>query len=115
MLSSSTVKAHIARILAALEVPTQAAAVAVALRDGYLEWGPPAADTKPAPPAANRRPQPPRAPAAPAPVHVEVQEGIRRAHELYPSTLREWDVDMIDGCRRPIVELLADKIARLAS
>lgn len=42
-------------------------------------------------------------------------EHIRVARLLFPSLDREWDVDMVTACRRPIVALIATKLERRAA
>lgn len=37
-------------------------------------------------------------------------EVIAQVHKQFPSTTLEWDVGMVDACRRPIVALIANKL-----
>jgi hypothetical protein len=39
-------------------------------------------------------------------------EVLARAHELYPCTTWEWDAEMVEDCKRPIMTLIALKLIR---
>jgi hypothetical protein len=111
-LSRNTIQAHVRRMLAAKEVHATATLVAVGFRDGELDWrdgqlvDPRAQDQLACPVLAETRP--------PARAETEA-EVIERVHREWPSTAREWDAQMVTDCRRPILQLLADRFERTAA